>query len=80
MSNFSIATEAEKQQNDICNVLRKIYHLSLSISGTDFHIPATGLHLKIPSNSYMAWLAKSTLSNFKVVAKIGLLVQIKDIK
>lgn len=80
MSNFSIAIEAEKQQNDICNVLRKIYHLSLSVRGTDFHISATGLHLKIPSNSYMAWLAKSTLSNFKIVAKTGLLVQIKDIK
>lgn len=80
MSNFSIATEAEKQQNDICNVLRKICHLSLSVRGTDLHISATGLHLKIPSNSYMAWLAKSTLSNFKIVAKTGLLVQIKDIK
>lgn len=80
MSNFSIVTEAEKQQNDICKVLRKIYHLSLSVRATNFHISASGLRLRIAANSCVAWLAKSTLSNLKIVAKTGLLVQIKDIK
>lgn len=80
MSDFSIVTEAEKQQNDICNVLRKIYHLLLSLRCTNFHISATGLQLKVDANSYMDRLAENILLNFKIVDKIVVFLQIKDIR
>ena len=47
VSDFSIVTEAEKQQNDICNVLRKIYHLLLSQDAQIFTSLQLGWSLKL---------------------------------